>query len=180
MDNRSKLYRMAVVGLMAAVMCLLGPWSIPIGVVPISFTNLVIYLAVYALGRKKSTISCVIYLLIGLIGLPVFSNFTGGASKLLGPTGGYLLGFAFMAWIAGSFIDRFLNQWVLCFTGLVLGTAVCYALGTVWLAHQAGLSARAALAAGVIPFIPGDLAKIAIATLIGPQLRQRLIRANLF
>ena len=67
----------------------------------------------------------------------------------------------------------------LCFAGMVLGTAVCYLFGTVWLAYQASMSFSAALAAGVIPFIPGDLAKIVIAMIAGPQIRKRLKKAGL-
>ncbi|NMA85525.1 MAG: biotin transporter BioY [Epulopiscium sp.] len=178
--NKSKVYQLASIGVMTAVICILGPLSIPIGLVPISFTNLAIYITLYTLGMKKGTISYIIYLLVGFAGVPVFSSFTSGPSKLLGPTGGYLIGFIFMALIAGFFIDMFYNKWYLCVVGLVLGTTVCYIVGTAWLAYQANISASAALATGVIPFIPGDLAKIIPAAYIGPQIRNRLIRANLF
>lgn len=180
MKKKSNVYQMVIIGVMAAVICILGPLSIPIGLVPISFTNLAIYFALYALGRKRATISYIIYLLIGFIGIPVFSGFTGGPSKLLGPTGGYLIGFIFMAFIAGFFIDKFLDKWYLCFIGMVLGTIVCYIFGTLWLSYQSGMSAKAALGAGVIPFIPGDLAKIIIATFVGPQIRKQLVKSNLF
>lgn len=180
MNKKSNVYQMSIIGVMAAVICILGPLSIPIGVVPISFTNLAIYFALYTLGMKKGTVSYIIYMLIGFVGIPVFSGFTGGPSKLLGPTGGYIIGFIFMALIAGFFIDTFLDKWYLCFVGMVLGTAVCYVFGSMWLSYQAHISAGAAFAAGVIPFIPGDLIKILIATFIGPQIRKRLIRANLF
>lgn len=180
MEKKSTVYQMSIIGVMTAVICILAPLSIPIGVVPISLTNLAIYFALYVLGMKKGSISYVIYMLIGFIGLPVFSGFTGGAPKLLGPTGGYIIGFFFMALISGFFIDNFFDKWYLCFIGMVLGTSVCYAFGTTWLAYQVHLSAGAALSAGVIPFIPGDLAKILIAAFIGPQIRKQLIRANLF
>lgn len=180
MKTKSNVYQMAVIGVMAAVICILGPLSIPIGVVPISFTNLAIYFALYTLGVKKGTISYIIYMFIGFVGIPVFSNFASGPQKLLGPTGGYIIGFIFMALIAGFFIDNFANKWYLCLIGMVLGTAVCYVIGTIWLSYQANMSISAALAAGVIPFIPGDLAKILIAAFIGPQIRTRLIKANLF
>ena len=81
---------MTMCAIMAALMCILGPMSIPIGAVPISFTNLVIYLTVYLLGAKKGCISYLIYMLLGVVGLPVFSGYTGGIAKLAGPTGGYL------------------------------------------------------------------------------------------
>ncbi len=180
MENRSNVYKMSIVGIMAAVTCILGPLSIPIGVVPISFTNLAIYFALYTLGMKKGTLSYIIYMLLGFVGIPVFSGFTGGPSKLLGPTGGYIIGFAFMALIAGFFIDTFFDKWYLCFVGMILGTAVCYVFGSIWLSHQAHIPSSSAFAAGVIPFIPGDLVKILIATFIGPQIRNRLIKAYLF
>ncbi|MDD2971695.1 MAG: biotin transporter BioY [Lachnospiraceae bacterium] len=180
MKNKLTVAQLAVIGVMAAVTCVLGPLSIPIGVVPISFTNLAVYFALYALGCKKGTISYLIYLCIGFIGVPVFSAFTSGPAKLFGPTGGYLIGFIVMAVIAGLFIDKFPGKWYLHFIGMVLGTAVCYAFGTAWLAYSAGMGFAAALAAGVIPFIPGDLAKIVIAMLAGPQIRKQLIKANLY
>lgn len=180
MEGKSKAFQMAIIGVMAAVICLLGPLSIPVGVVPISFTNLAIFFALYALGMKKGTTSFVIYMLIGLAGLPVFSGFTSGPSKLLGPTGGYIIGFFFMALISGYFIDKFFNKWYLCFIGMVLGTTVLYIFGTLWLSYQANMPASAALVTGVIPFIPGDLVKILVAALVGPQIRKRLIKANLF
>lgn len=180
MEKKSNVYQMAIIGVMAAVICILGPLSIPIGVVPISFTNLAVYFVLYTLGMKKGSLSYIIYMLIGFVGIPVFSNFSGGPSKLLGPTGGYIIGFLFMAVIAGLFIDKFFDKWYLCVIGMILGTAICYVFGSFWLSFQAHMTASKAFAVGVIPFIPGDLAKILIASIIGPQIRNRLIKANLF
>lgn len=177
--TKTNVREMALIAVMAAVTCVLGPLSAPIGVVPISFTNLAVYLAIYVLGCKRGTVSYIVYLLIGLVGVPVFSGFTGGVGKLFGPTGGYLIGFIFMALICGWFIDRFECKLVPSFAGMVLGTIVCYIFGTVWLAYQAGMSFYAALAAGVLPFIVGDLAKMVVAAIIGPQVRRQLARAGL-
>ncbi|WP_394273379.1 biotin transporter BioY [Butyricicoccus sp.] len=177
--TKTNVREMALIAVMAAVTCVLGPLSVPIGVVPISFTNLAVYLAIYVLGCKRGTVSYIVYLLIGLVGVPVFSGFTGGVGKLFGPTGGYLIGFIFMALICGWFIDRFECKLVPSFAGMVLGTIVCYIFGTVWLAYQAGMSFYAALAAGVLPFIVGDLAKMVVAAIIGPQVRRQLARAGL-
>ncbi len=179
MKKKFNVYQIVFIGIMSAIICILGPLSFPIGVVPISFTNLAIFFVLYILGMKKGTISYIIYLLIGLTGIPVFSGFSGGPSKLLGPTGGYLIGFMFMALIAGFFIDKFFDKWFLCIIGMVLGTTICYILGTIWLSYQANMSIGAALIAGVIPFIPGDLIKIFIAAYLGPQIRNRLVKAKL-
>ena len=89
MKNKSTIYQLTTCAIMTALMCILGPMSIPIGPIPVSFTNLVIYLAVYLLGTKGATISYLIYLLLGAVGLPVFSGYAGGLAKLAGPTGGY-------------------------------------------------------------------------------------------
>ena len=170
---------MAMIAVITAVTCVLAPMSLPIGPVPISLTNLVIYFGLYVLGTKNGTISYLIYLLIGLVGIPVFSGFTGGPAKLFGPTGGYLIGFIPMALIAGFFIHKFHAKWYASLIGMILGTIVCYALGTAWLAFQLGLDLHQALMAGVIPFLPGDFIKMILAMLIGPVIRKQLLAANL-
>ncbi|MCD8045325.1 MAG: biotin transporter BioY [Clostridiales bacterium] len=173
------IYEIAMIAVITAVTCILAPLSIPIGPVPISLTSMVIYFSLYILGWKKATISCIIYLLIGLAGVPVFSGFTSGPAKLFGTTGGYLIGFIPMALIAGIFIEKFYGKWYLCLLGMILGTIVCYALGTAWLAVQANMGLKAALMAGVIPFIIGDLIKMILAMKIGPLIRKRLASAKL-
>jgi len=179
-NKRIKTRQLALIGVIAAVICILGPLSLPIGIVPISLTNLAIYFAIYALGRKRGTLSYIVYLFIGLVGLPVFSGFSGGFPKLFGPTGGYLIGFILMAFISGIFIDKFPSKIYMCFLGMVLGTIITYILGTTWLAYEAHMGFNKALAVGVLPFIPGDIAKIIIASLIGPQIKKRLIAAGLY
>ena len=176
-----KIQDLTLIALMAALTCILGPMSItlPFTPVPISFTNLVIYFAVMVIGMKRGTISYLVYLLIGAVGLPVFSGFSGGLAKLAGPTGGYLVGFIFLALISGFFVEKFSGNIVMAVIGMVLGTAVCYVFGTAWLAYTAHMGFAAALAAGVIPFIPGDLVKIIIAMIAGPIIRKQLKRAGL-
>lgn len=178
--NSISVKSMALIAVMAAITCILAPLSIPIGPVPISLTNLVIYFAIYSIGTKKATASYFIYLLLGLVGLPVFSAFQSGPAKLFGPTGGYLIGFIPMTIVAGILIDKYFDKWYICLLGMILGTVICYALGTIWLSIQAGMNIQASLMAGVIPFIPGDLIKMILATTIGPQIRKRLKNANVF
>ncbi|MBU5458897.1 biotin transporter BioY [Anaerostipes sp. MSJ-23] len=163
-----------MIGLMAALTCILGPLSItlPFTPVPISFTNLAIYFTVMVIGMKKGTISYIVYLLLGAAGLPIFSAFTGGVGKLAGPTGGYLVGFIFLALISGWFIDHFHANPLWCVIGMVFGTAVTYAFGTAWLCWQAHLTVAQGLLAGVIPYLPGDAVKIVIAILIGSPVRK--------
>ena len=177
--KKNKTYLLVCAALMAAVLCILAPLSLPIGPVPISLATLVVYLMTYVLGSRMATVSCLVYLLIGLAGLPVFSGFSGGPSKLFGPTGGYLIGYLFAAFIGGLFIEKFPRRIPLHILGLVLGTAALYFVGTCWLAFQLQLSASAALAAGVLPFLLGDALKIAVTVLIGPVIRNRLTETGL-
>ena len=120
-------FQMALIAVMAAITCILGPLSIPIPIspVPISLTNLAIYLTVCLLGWKFGTISYLIYLLIGIAGLPVFSGFSSGFAKLLGPTGGYLIGFIPMTIICGFAFEKFSNHGMQI-VGLAIGTIVAY------------------------------------------------------
>lgn len=173
-------YSLTLIALMTAVTCILGPLSIiiPISPVPISFTNLAIYFSAILLGSKKSTVSYIVYLLIGFVGVPVFSGFTGGAEKLFGPTGGYLIGFIFMAIITGFMVDKFPRKSHMIVLGMVIGTVITYVLGTAWLAYQAHLSFQAALFAGVIPYIPGDIVKMAIAIVLGTTVKKQVQRAG--
>ncbi len=168
--------RLVLIAMVTAITCIIAPFSIPIPVspVPISLTNLILLISIYILGFKDATISFLVYLLLGAFGLPVFSGFTGGMAKIAGPTGGYLIGFIFMTIIAGIFVERFANRRILIVTGMVLATLVAYFFGTVWLAFQMELPFTAALSIGVIPYLPGDTAKIILAVLTGPLLRSRL------
>ena len=172
-NSKFTIQQIAMIAVMTAVTCVLAPLSVPIGPVPISLTNFAIYLSLYLLDWKKGTISYILYLLLGLVGLPVFSGFTGGIGKLAGPTGGYIIGFIPMAIIAGIVIDKFSQRWIQIL-GMIVGTAICYAFGTAWFCIQAGYTVSAALAVCVIPFIPADLIKMVIAMIIGPEIRKRL------
>ena len=104
--------QLALTGLMAAVICVLGPLalSIPVSPVPISLGTLAIYFVASVAGMKTGTLSVVIYILLGLAGVPVFTGFTGGVGKLFGPTGGYIIGYLFMALICGFFAAKFGRQ----------------------------------------------------------------------
>ena len=172
-DNQKiRTKQMVLIALMTAVTCVLGPLSIPLpfSPVPISLTNFAIFLAIFVLGMKSGTISFIIYLLLGAIGVPVFSSFRGGFQVLAGPTGGYLIGFIFLALIMGFALEHFDRKLVPTIIGMIIGMAVCYAFGTVWLAKLLSLSFKEGLMMGVIPYLPGDAAKIIIAAIVGPKL----------
>lgn len=183
MENKSILFdlkSMVLMAMFAALTCVLAPMSVPIGAVPISLTNLVIYFSVFILGWQKATITYVVYLLIGMAGLPVFSGFESGIGKFAGPTGGYLVGFTLTAIISGLFIQIDAEKtWLrnlLHFTGMVVGTVVAYALATAWFCFSTGTGLWAALLICVIPFIIGDLVKMVLAMTVAPVMAKQLKR----
>ena len=176
--NNTGIRTITGIALMAAVLSILGPVSVPIGPVPISLTNLTIYLFLYVLGAKEASAAYLIYMLLGLAGLPVFSGYTGGAVKLFGPTGGYLIGFLPMAYLGGLAIRKYWKNPVFSVLLLEAVTWIPYLLGTAWLAFSAKMTFRAALMAGVVPFILIDLAKIVVCAAVGPVIRDRLQKAG--
>lgn len=173
-----KIKTITTCALFAALMCICGPLSVPIGPVPVSLTNLVIYFAVMILGAKGTLISYVVYLLLGLVGLPVFSGFQGGIGKLAGPTGGYLIGFILMIPICGMIMKKCKSNPVITILGFILGTLVAYMFGTAWFVTIMKCDVPYALTLCVWPFIPFDIAKIVIAVLVGKTIRKSLSAAG--
>ncbi len=177
-EKRVSVRVLVLTALMAAVLCVLGPLSLSVGPIPLSFATLGIYLLVYLLGWKWGTVSVLVYILLGAAGMPVFSSFTGGLGKLLGPTGGYLAGYLPLSLISGLAVEHSSRRWVHVL-GMIAGTVALYILGTAWFCVQGGYTVGVALSKCVWIFIPGDLIKMAAAAAVGPVLRLRLEQANL-
>lgn len=177
--KHQSVYRLTSCALVAALMCVLGPMSVPIGPVPVTLTNLVIYLSIFLLDPQGAVISVAVYLLLGAVGMPVFSNYSGGLAKLAGPTGGYLVGFLFVALIGGIAAKKFQYKPLPVALALVAGTAVLYIFGTIWFVLMMKAELSYALSVCVYPFIPFDLGKIVLASLFGTVLRNALLRAKL-
>lgn len=163
---------LVTMALMTAVICVLAPISINISIspVPISLSTLAIYLSLIIIDYKLSLYSIILYILLGAVGLPVFSGYTGGIGKLLGPTGGYIIGYILLD-VVYSFSKNIF--------GMILGTIALYLLGTVWLSIQMNITFVEALFLGVVPFILGDAIKIVIANILGQSIKKNLKKANL-
>ncbi|GFI62357.1 biotin transporter BioY [Clostridiales bacterium] len=160
-----------LIGLFAAIICVFAPYTIPVGDIPITLATFAIYLAAAVLGAKKGTIAVFIYILIGLIGLPVFSGFSGGIGKIAGYTGGYLIGYIPCVFISGAIIDRFSDKKTVYPIALIAGTAALYTFGTIWYMVLSGNSLKYSLMACVVPFLLGDAIKIAAASVIAANVR---------
>ena len=179
--KRYKTIDLAIIALVAAVLCILAPVSIPLGFtpIPITFGIFMVVLTGIILGSVRGVICILVYILLGAVGLPVFSGYIGGIQKIIGPTGGYLWGYLILVWMTGFFVKKFYGKWYMVLIGALLGMISCYAFGTIWIMLQLQLSLLEALWAGVIPFLPFDLLKIVIAVLICCPIRKQLIQQNL-
>ncbi len=180
----TRIRALALCAVFTALLCVLAPVAVPIGPVPITLATFFVLLAADLLGWKCATFAIAAYMLLGFAGLPVFSNFQSGAAPLMGPTGGYLIGYIPMGIVAGL-IGEAANQrsgvasHVLRIGGMVLATAVLYLLGTVWFCFLTGSAVPHAMAVCVLPFLPGDALKIAAAAAVGEVVRRRLQLAGL-
>ncbi len=163
-----------VIGILAAIICVFSPFSLPAGAIPISLSTFAIYLVSCTVPKKYSVPAVAVYILIGAVGLPVFSSFTGGIQCIVGYTGGFIIGYIPCAFIIGLLTDKYPNTKIVYPISLAAGTLACYLSGTLWYMHKAETGFVEAVAVCVLPFIIGDNIKIAAASVIGITLKQRL------
>lgn len=183
LQNEAKSFSvldMVLIALVTAVTCVLSPISIPIGPVPISLGTMAIMMDAYILGWKKGTIAYIVYLLLGIAGLPVFSGFGSGLGKVAGPTGGYLVGYFFIILICGLVSEHVQADGLfgrgIHLAGMIVGAVVLYAFGTAWFCISAGTGVAAALTLCVFPFLVGDLIKMLLVLSVAPPLCRQIKR----
>ncbi len=176
---------LVICALCAAVICVLSPLSLPIGPVPISLATFAVMLSAALLGAKWGTIATAIYILLGAIGVPVFAGWTAGIGCIAGQTGGYIIGYLPLAFITGLFMDKLVRRtagkakYAFLMVGMILGTVVLYLIGTAWFVAISGAALADAMGWCVIPFIPGDLIKMIIVTIVAPKVSEALDHAGL-
>ena len=170
------------VALFAALLAICSWISIPSSV-PFTLQTLGVFMAVGLLGKKRGTLAVIVFLLLGLFGLPVFSGFKGGVGVLFGPTGGYLIGFIGTAYIMGSILERHGRSTASMLIAMVIGLLICYAFGTAWFMIvygkvQGSISLLATLSMCVFPFIIPDILKIIVSHLLIQKLYPLLSRQS--
>ncbi len=175
--NKIRTIDIVYIGIFAALIAICSWISIPL-TVPITLQTMGVCLTTGLLGTKRGTLSVVIYILLGLIGLPVFSGFKGGVGVLFGVTGGYIVGFIFTALIVGIFSKLFKYKTWALFVSMVLGIVICYFFGTVWFlllynkSNVDTMSISAVLSVCVTPFIGFDIIKIILSVIICKKLKK--------
>ena len=159
----------------AALITVCSWLSVPASV-PFTLQSFAVCLIAALLGLRRGTFSVLIYMLLGAAGLPVFSGFKGGLGTLLGATGGYILGFLFVALAAGFAADRFPGRKLPLALGMLLGMLLCYTCGTAWFIavysrSSGAIGVLSALSLCVFPFLLPDALKCALALLLALRLR---------
>lgn len=177
MENiSSKTKNVVYCGVFVALIAICSWISIPL-TIPFTLQTFAICLTAALLGTKLGTITVLVYILLGLVGVPVFSGFKGGVAALMGPTGGYIIGFIFTALIVGFITEKFGKKYVILAISMVLGVIVCYAFGTVWFVSvytktKEPVGIMTALSWCVIPYLIPDAAKIAVAVILTKRLER--------
>lgn len=161
---------------MAALMSVCAWIAIP-GPVPITLQTFAVFLTLLLLGGRRGLIAICVYLLLGAVGLPVFTGFRGGMGVLAGATGGYIIGFMMMGVVYRGLEDE--SSPVRSAMALVIGLVVCYAFGTIWYteayAQTSGtVGYGSAFLTCVAPFILPDLVKLALAMTLAKRLKRHL------
>ena len=168
--NKKSIVSITLIALFAAIIAISSWITVSIGPVPFTLQTFGVFLAIRFLGAKKGTASVIIYILLGAVGLPVFSGFRGGIGHIVGPTGGYILGFILSGVVILICDKLFKNKLIFKAIADALALLACYALGTAWfyftMGVEKGMSLWAVLMACVIPFIIPDVIKIVVAELI--------------
>lgn len=167
--------RLCAAALFAALTAVCAQLCIPMPPVPVSMALFAVLLCGALLGAKWGMLSMGTYVLLGALGVPVFSGFSGGPSALLGPTGGFLAGYILCAGVTGRLCARS-GSIYRRIAAMCAGLSCCYACGALWFMLTAGASLTGALSACVLPFLPGDALKILLAAHLSSRLSAPLKR----
>ncbi len=174
-DSKISIQDLCSVSIMAALTAVMAQISIPMPMgVPMTMQTFAVTLAGIILGAKRGAISMIVYLLIGSVGVPVFSNMGGGIQYLVGPTGGFLLSFPIMAYLIGIGVEKRKKKGMFTLF-LILGTTANYAVGVAMYCVLMDSSIWTGIAACVLPFIPTAVIKAIAAAVLGIQVRNRLM-----
>ena len=166
-----KIKSLVLCALFAATTAVLAQAVIPIGLIPVNLAHVSVFLAAGLLGAHYGALSQLVYILIGVAGVPVFSGLRGGLGVLLGPTGGFLLGYMLSAFVSGFLMARKPTTVKWISLAILAGWFFTYAPGVLWFMFQQKTSATAALSACVLPFLPGDALKTVVCVLLLRRLR---------
>ena len=160
--------------ILAASICVIAPLCIPAGAVPITAATLILFIVSACTDISFSLPAVLLYIALGAFGLPVFSGFTGGFHILAGVTGGFIIGYIPCTALISLICAKYSEKKFSFPLSMILGTLILYICGTAWHCIVTDSSVTASAAVCILPFIPGDIIKIAVASAISIPLKSRL------
>ena len=164
------LNKFVLSALFTALISICSQIVIPLSVIPVNLALFAVYISGAVLGEYYGALSVITYILIGMAGLPVFAGFKGGIGIILGPTGGYIIGYIFTVFVSGLIIHADRDKIILYPLGMGAGLIICYLFGTLWYSIAYGVSFISAVAVCVVPFLIGDILKIILASFLSFKL----------
>ncbi len=170
-----KTRNMIITSLFAALICIAAYIVIPLpfSPVPITLQTLFVMMAGLLLPFEYAGLTVVIYLLLGIVGLPVFSGGASGIGSIVGPTGGYLIGFLVGSMVISMLVKSSKNKFAISFVSAIVGgIVVVYAFGVIWLAWKTDMGIQKAFVVGALPFLLGDFVKAFVATFVAVPLNK--------
>ena len=182
-NSLSNTRNLVLCAMCAAITCILAPLSIPLaGGVPVSLATFAVMLSGVLLGGPLGALSQLIYVLLAAVGLPVLAGWTGGLGIVLGMTGGYIIGYIPCAWLTGLIYKKYGEtakrpvKILSMILGMTAGNIALYVIGTAWFMFITEMTLEASLTACVIPFIPGNIIKMAAVIIIGLPVEKAIRR----
>ena len=176
-ESKLSIQDIVVIGLCTAIIVIMAQISIPMPLgVPMTMQTFAITLTSIILGSKRGALASFIYVLLGAVGVPVFAGFSGGFQDLIGPTGGFLWSFPIMAFFIGLGAEKYRKSKPLFLLWLVIGTVINYVIGVVVFCLVTQSSVMTGISACVLPFIPTAIIKAVLASIIGLNIKGRLVQ----
>lgn len=177
--RNKKLKQLIINAQFAIIIAIIAQFTLPFGLVPLTGQTFAIGIVATILSPLNSVIAILIYLLMGIIGLPVFAGFSSGIAILFGPTGGYLVGFIFNGLVTGYLLQKTKHTTFWAIIANCAGALVTLLFGMAWLKVTANLTWSAALSGGLVAFIIPGIIKAVAAAMVGLLIRNALLRARI-
>ena len=173
-----KIKNLVFIAIMTALICVCSWVTLTIGPVPFTLQTFAVFLAFVILGGRDASIAIALYILLGIVGVPVFAGFKSGIGTIMGPTGGFIIGYLLIGLIYWAIPKKLKSSNIAKLIVFIVCNAICYAAGVAWFVLFKYGTIETAISACVIPFIVPDALKISLAVIIGGEVSRKLKLKN--
>jgi biotin transport system substrate-specific component len=167
---------LVLIALFAAITAVIAPFTIPLPYVPLTLSVFAIFLSGAILDKYSAFISQTVYILLGAVGLPIFSGFRGGLGVIAGPTGGYIIAYPIMAFVIALILEKIDKRYFTYALAMLFSLVICYLLGVGWLAFVLKIGFFKAFMIGAVPYIAFDTLKAFMCAGIAVPINKALKR----